>query len=94
MPKKTVITISKSSQYPEHEKLAKRQDEHQAICEFLEWCQNREMFLAKYKATDKLYGEVETFDPDKIIADFFGINRRAFNDEKRAMLAAFTGGAE
>lgn len=78
--------------YPEHEKLAARKEEHQNICEFLEYCQNKEMFLAKYKASDKLYGDVETFDPDKIIAEFFGINRRAFNDEKRKMLADFAGG--
>lgn len=85
--------------YPEHEKLAAVKDESQAIGEFLEeWCQSRRMALCElvdsgrrrgFGATEPVLEYVPVPDLQRLLAEFFDIDLRELEREKRAMLAAY-----
>lgn len=78
--------------YPEHEKLQKVQDKTQVMSEWVEWLQAKGYVLAEYgtgkpgddRSPDRLY-PVHS-DPSDLLADFFDIDRKVLEQEKRAML--------
>lgn len=66
--------------YPQSEKLASIQDERVAIIEFLEW-------LEDDKSADiYIPGPIRT--QDSLIMEFFGIDEKELENERRAMLAS------
>ena len=93
--------------YPLHEKLAARREEHKAICEFLEWLDQHD----QYRMTIDIKGDP---DPDipfeseesmwrrmyglgsirDLIAAFFGIDPREFEKERQRMLDEFRAGGD
>ena len=76
--------------YPEHEKLQQRKDEHQSICEFLEWLENNGHIIQHYQKEHRCEWTDNKLPirskPAKLIADFFGINQQAFAEEKDKMI--------
>lgn len=72
------------SAYPEHEKLAVVQERSQACGEFLDWLVNeRRLVVAEYGE----YGLVAFCGgTQKLLAEFFEIDERRLEEEKRAML--------
>lgn len=79
------------SDYPEHDKLAKISDKSQVIGEFLDWLRTeREIVLAKHGDGDETFENrlYPTWDrPADLLADFFEIDLKVIETEKRAMLA-------
>ncbi len=88
------------SEYPEHEKLVAVKDKSQAIGEFMDWLQNTKgavlrrwvqytesadgfMFSEPRDALAPFRGSIED-----LLAEFFGIDPKRIEVEKRAMLAA------
>lgn len=73
------------SKYPEHDKAEKIKNLSQACGEFLEWLQDEKgVHLASY-------GDGELYQVDQsvssLLAEFFGIDEKKLEAEKRAMLA-------
>lgn len=57
--------------FPQHEKLAKVETEHQTVSEFMEFLETRVNFDSR--------------TPESLIAEFFHIDPRAFDAETKAM---------
>lgn len=78
------------SEYPEHEKLQAVANESQAIGDFVEWLGQRGIHLGEYLEGKWIEARLvpthrSTVD---LLADFFYIDQRKLEAEKRAMLAA------
>ena len=73
--------------YPVHEKLHKIKDQSQAVHEFLNWCSEsgRDIHLAEW-VNDGSWMLPTQRDLKTLLAEFFGIDLRALEDEKRQML--------
>ena len=71
------------NQYPLHERAAKVQDETQTIGLFMEWLLRR-YTLALDTGRGRLVGV--NMDINKLIAEFYGIDYKAYMAEKDAML--------
>ena len=70
--------------YPEHEKLAKIKDQSQAIGEFLEWLNfEKKMWLGEYDRDTLIPARYDTV---RLLAEFFDINQKLLEEEKREML--------
>ena len=74
--------------YPEHDKLKAIRDKSQVIGEFLEWCETKGLLLGMWETG----GGPDRFYPvhipvNNLLADYFGIDLRVLENEKRAMLA-------
>lgn len=65
--------------YPEHAKLDKVKGESQAIGEFLDWYRGK-------AADDEGYYGAPT---ERLLAEYFGVNLKILEKEKRQMLKAF-----
>jgi hypothetical protein len=77
--------MSETAQYPEHDKLEKVQEQSQTIGEFLEWLSSeKEIHLARWHNTCDLR-DVHT-DKEKLLAEFFGIDLKKLEEEKRQMI--------
>lgn len=84
----------KNAKYPEHEKLAKVQEQSQAIGEFLEWLGEQRIMLAKYIDHDvglKKPEKISRLTPltnatEALLAQYFKINTVKLEKEKRQML--------
>lgn len=79
--------------YPEHEKLKAVNREHQAISEFLEYLEDNGHSVIHYApgCVDDEYNrplEIKS-SPNDLIAEFFGIDRQKFAEEKTQMLKAY-----
>lgn len=76
--------------YPEHEKMQKISDKSQAIGEFLEWAAaEKGLHLAGYRKFEDSENEVltVTYTPvQDLLAEFYGIDQRVLEREKRTML--------
>jgi benzoyl-CoA reductase/2-hydroxyglutaryl-CoA dehydratase subunit BcrC/BadD/HgdB len=77
-------------EYPEHEKLKARKEEHQAICEFLSFLEENGHSIIHYEpgCVDDEYNrpiEIRSNLQD-LIADFFEINQQKFAEEKDQMI--------
>lgn len=77
-------------EYPEHEKLRAISDQSQTVGEFVEWMGQQGIHLGEY-----LHGEwsqarlVPTHrNTVDLLAEFFGIDQKRLEGEKRAMLAS------
>lgn len=70
--------------YPEHEKMSTIVDKSQAIGEFLEWIND----VKGYKICKYLTGELWPIrtDTEHLLAEYFNINLRIIEKEKREML--------
>ena len=82
-----------SDEYPEHDKLAKVSDRSQAIGEFLEWLGEREskVVLCSLERTSSGFYPKKIFLPiansvERLLAEYFEIDLKVIEDEKRAML--------
>ena len=80
--------------YPEHEKLLAIKDSSQVIGVFLDWLSYKNFVIAEYPGgRGELYPITQ--DSSKLLAEFFEIDERKLEKEKRAMLDAIrtpTGG--
>jgi len=77
-----------STKYPEHDKLHAVKDKSQLCGEFLEWLQGKYVF-AEYCTTDPEHeGELwpARVSVEKLLAEFFNINTKKLEDEKRQIL--------
>lgn len=86
------------SEYPEHEKLSGVQVESQAIGQFIDWLQDEKGVFLAVEATHKEenisgignHEVTETvpyrFRIDEVLAEYFGIDLRVLESERRAML--------
>lgn len=87
-------TVRAAVSYPEHEKLQAIQRQSQAIGEFLEWLptSRRGLVIARQAAeSDRWY---PAFVPIvELLAEYFGIDLAAMENEKRSMLASLAEGA-
>jgi hypothetical protein len=77
--------------YPEHKKLISVVKESQTIGEFLEWCYNNGKFLAEYRDNSPNALSVNK-SIDQILADYFNIDLKVIEQEKRAMLKELRNG--
>lgn len=78
--------MSDDPKYPEHEKLIARRDEKKAIESFLQWLEesgNRYVMERDTSSSAPWYRKVPERD---LIVEYFGVDQRAFEAEKRAML--------
>lgn len=76
-----------SGHYPEHDKLSAIMEVSQEIGLFLDHGLPRQhLVLAQWGDDEVLYPSHRSID--KILAEYFGIDRDRLDDEKRAMLAA------
>lgn len=70
--------------YPEHEKLKLVKDKSQVIGEFLvEWLPSQNLTICEFTAGDYFPAMRST---EQLLADFFGIDRKKLEEEKRQML--------
>lgn len=74
-----------SNKYPEHEKLNKIADKSQVIGEFLEYLQDEKRYLLCELVCETKYYPVHVSIQD-LLADFFGIDQKKLEKEKREML--------
>jgi hypothetical protein len=78
--------------YPEHQKLKAIQERSQAIGEFIEWLpqSKKKIHLAVYPEDDSEVPEycllAAHVDINELLAEFYGINLKKIETEKRAML--------
>lgn len=93
--------------YPQHQKLAARRDEHKAIVRFLNWIDQSETYRIRVDQMQDPNPDIP-FETDEqrwrqlshisafndLIADFFEIDRTAFEQEKMAMLDEMRAGRE
>jgi hypothetical protein len=76
------------SAYPEHDKLAEVADQSQAIGEFIDWL-SKEKGMHLYRYLKGAVCPVETnLSIQSLLAEFFEIDLKRLEDEKRAMLTA------
>lgn len=84
-----------ADKYPEHAKLQPLQPLSQAIYDFLTWLDERGICLATEGCTASGHPTEELLpvleSREILLAEHFGIDLRALEAEKRAMLAAFSG---
>lgn len=74
------------AKYPELEKLGKVQDQRQAVEEFLDWLYAaRGVFLARYDGEELKYYSYST---ESLVAEFFELDLKKIDLERRAMLKA------
>ena len=72
--------------YPEHEKLQKVQGNSQAIGEFIDWLRyEKHIYLAESSGPNGGLYHQHVSDQD-LLAEFYRIDRKALEEEKRAML--------
>ena len=74
--------------YPEHEKLAKVSDKSQVIGEFCDWLSEQGIMFSRYD-DDYLGGNFPltvSMDIQRRLAEFFDIDRKKLEAEKRQML--------
>jgi len=72
--------------YKEHEKLQTVKDSSQTIGEFIEWCNNKGIFLGEYDRFDELVPTRK--NTETLLAEFFKIDLKKLEQEKRDMLNA------
>lgn len=78
--------------YPEHAKLKDIQEKSQWLGEFLEWLfNNKHIELAQYKGTfrkddERLVPASISHDPNVLLAEYFEVDLKKLELEKRAML--------
>jgi hypothetical protein len=74
-------------EYPECEKMAAVREKSQVLSDFVDWLQTKGIHLAKWHdrgGADELF-EIHT-PYDELFADYFGIDLKAVERERRAML--------
>lgn len=77
--------------FPEHEKLHKRKEEHQAIVNFCEFLEKQGISLSrKSRYTEKIH----TLTPHAVIASCLGIDTRALHEEQAGLLEKIYKAAE
>jgi hypothetical protein len=95
MPNDPKVTQQGASEHPMHERLALIKDQSQVCGEFLDWLLAKGYVLAKYHEctsdcesvcwlVNRLY-PMNPSIPD-LLAEFFEIDRRKLEEEKRQML--------
>lgn len=72
------------SKYPQHEKLKKVQDQSQMVGEFLEWLSSKSWTICELNRTDD-YCPIQ-LRTEELLAEYFGIDLKKLEREKRAML--------
>lgn len=78
------------SDYPEHEKLTSRRAEHEAVVDFLNFCEDSGIMfhrLSQYQP----YQTMPNYDdlaPARLIEIYFGVSGAELEREKRLMLTA------
>lgn len=81
--------------YPEHAKMEAVREKSQAIGEFLEWLTNeRNLSLAAFDGFSGENGMLQQvyFDTNELLAEYFHIDLKVIETEKRAMLDALRKG--
>jgi hypothetical protein len=77
--------------YPECEKMAAVQKESQAVGEFLDWLQSEKGFIVCEQGKGDSYEfpyVPACLSIESLLADFFGINLKKVEKERRDMLAS------
>lgn len=75
-------------EYPQHEKLRVVADQSQMCGEFIEWLGTKGINLAEWDGeTGRMYPTHQSTTP--LLAEFFGIDLKALDAEKAAILKAF-----
>lgn len=67
------------STYPEHEKLKASRETHLTVSEFLEYLESNGYYITYAKEPYK------TIRNENLIADFLGIDKKKFDEEKELM---------
>ena len=78
-----------AKRWPEHEKLARVQDDADTIAEFLEWLERSSMFVAewvKYPEYVDDRGMPIRLNREQLLARYFGVDLDQVEREKREML--------
>lgn len=76
--------------YPECEKLLAVRDKSSAISEFLEWCEENSIVLRQWR-NDEFCPEMLGRSHEELLAEYFGIDLKKVEVERREMLAALPG---
>ena len=78
---------STDERYPEHAKLAALEGKNQIVGDFLAWCGEQGWFLctAERKHFDPVFEPIGASIPE-VLAQFFTIDTKKLEAEKRAML--------
>ena len=80
-----MVTATKTTKYPEHEKLKARQRDVGLLSEFYDFIvHDRCWAIAEYADNDRMYPV--RLRPDEIIGLFLGIDPKKLEAEKRVML--------
>jgi len=83
------------SEYPEHEKMKTVQENSQIIGEFLEWLSSKNLSLCKWQ--DGVTGEgyyAYHFSIEELLAEFFNIDLKKVEEEKKSMLESIRRSSE
>lgn len=78
-----------AEKYPEHAKLEKVAVQKEAITEFIEFLERKRWHIAEYKTEDSHYLREVSNGPATILAEFFDIDTKKFEDEKTQMIKEF-----
>lgn len=76
---------------PEHDRLAmakRSNDATQVLGDFLEWLGEQGYFLGQFHDHGNRFVPADSQANDRLVAEFFGIDLRKLDEEKRAILAA------
>lgn len=73
------------SDYPEHDKLTLVHEKSQAIGEFIDWL-GSEKFIHLLTYVDDSVGYVPAGNIQDLLAEFFDIDLKVIDQEKRAMI--------
>jgi len=85
------------AEYPEHEKLSSQKEAHEAVQRFLDFLEDQGWNVCEFKSftNTSMRGNEYEMEPEwspvmkakaSIVAMFFEIDEREFENEKRAML--------
>lgn len=70
---------------PEHRKLDGREEEHQGIVSFLNWCEETGRHVGRYVEEGGTV-DFRTETPRDLVAEYFEIDTKAWEAEDRAVL--------
>lgn len=80
---------------PQHDKLAARRKEHDTIVSFVQWLDAHDHFnVARWNYEAGIYLPITDRERANLIAEFFGIDREAYDAETVAVFNAVRAAAE
>ena len=79
-----------NAQYPECEKFAENIIDSRVIRDFMEWLNEKKIFLATYTHEEPFYHEIGRVrkNIEELLAEYHGIDLKKLDEERRAIIAA------